>query len=60
VREVVDQYIGDSVQNSKIETTLGAFTQSALQQGANELLLGLLHQGFLVERPSEVAGTVAE
>lgn len=51
-REVVDRYIGDSAENPKIESALSAFTQGALQQGANELLLGLLHQGFLVERQS--------
>lgn len=49
-KEVVDQYIGDSTQNPPIESAIIALTQSALQRGAQELLCGLLHQGFLVER----------
>jgi MoaA/NifB/PqqE/SkfB family radical SAM enzyme len=49
-REVVDQYIGNSVQNPQMDNSLTIFTQGALQRGANELLLGLLHQGFLVEQ----------
>jgi radical SAM protein with 4Fe4S-binding SPASM domain len=49
-REVVDRYIGENVQNPKPVSAITAFTQGTLQQGANELLLGLLHQGFVVER----------
>jgi radical SAM protein with 4Fe4S-binding SPASM domain len=49
-REVVDRYIGDSAPNAAIESGLATLTQGALRQGANELLLGMLHQGLLVER----------
>jgi MoaA/NifB/PqqE/SkfB family radical SAM enzyme len=49
-RQVVDQYIGESAPNSQSESPLREFTRGALEQGANELLLGLLQQGFLVEQ----------
>jgi MoaA/NifB/PqqE/SkfB family radical SAM enzyme len=48
-REVVEQYIGDGAGKGKDGSGLEALTQGALRQGANELLLGMLHQGFLVE-----------
>ena len=48
-REVVDRYIGGSAPNAAIESGLATLTQGALRQGANELLLGMLHQGLLVE-----------
>jgi len=51
VSEVIDRYVG-SLCNSKINSELEALTQSAMRQSANELLLGMLHKGFLVERAS--------
>ncbi len=47
--EIVDRYIG-SLHNAKINSDLEAITQTVMRQSANELLLGMLHQGFLVER----------
>ena len=49
-QQVVDRYV-ESTQNSDFQSPLTSFTQEATRQGANELLLGLLHQGFVVERP---------
>jgi MoaA/NifB/PqqE/SkfB family radical SAM enzyme len=48
--EVVDQYVG--VSHAKVDSALEALTQGALRQSANDLLLGMLHQGFLVEQQS--------
>jgi len=49
-REVVDQYIGDNAPNAESASELATLTQGALRQGASELLLGMLHQGLVVER----------
>jgi MoaA/NifB/PqqE/SkfB family radical SAM enzyme len=49
-QQVIDRYV-ESAQGSAFQSPLASFTQEATRKGANELLLGLLHQGFVVERP---------
>jgi MoaA/NifB/PqqE/SkfB family radical SAM enzyme len=48
-REVVDRYVGGNCADAMDGSGFEALAQGALRQGANELLLGMLHQGFLVE-----------
>ena len=48
--QVIDRYV-ESTRNSNFQSPLQAFTEETTRQGANELLLGLLHQGFVVQRP---------
>ena len=45
-QEVVDRY----VESSLCESPLAPFAQEAMRKGANELLLGLMQQGFVVQR----------
>jgi len=49
--EVVDQYV-ENANGSGTESELMSFTRDATRNGANELLLGLLQQGFVVEQPT--------
>lgn len=49
--EVVKQYL-ESTQSSDFQSPLTSFTQEAMKEGANQLLLGLRQQGFVVERPA--------
>ncbi len=44
----------ESSQNPLLQGPVAAFADGAMKQGANDLLLGLLHRGFLVERQQEV------
>jgi hypothetical protein len=44
----------ESSQNPQLQGPVVAFADRAMKQGANDLLLGLLHRGFLVERQEEV------
>ncbi len=48
--EVVDRYV-DSTRSSDFQSPLTSFTDGAMKEGANQLLLGLRQQGFVVERP---------
>ncbi len=48
-REVVDEYVA-SMQSADFQSPLTSFTQEAAKAGAHELLLGMLRQGFVVER----------
>lgn len=49
-QQVVDQYVDSDDQNPQNDNALKELTQAVLKQSANELLSGLLHQGFVVER----------
>jgi MoaA/NifB/PqqE/SkfB family radical SAM enzyme len=49
-QQVVDRFVEDA-QGAQSANPLTEFTQRAMRQGAQDVLLGLLHQGFLVERP---------
>ncbi len=49
--EVVDQYV-ESTRSSDFQSPLTSFTDGAMKEGANQLLLGLRQQGFVVERPA--------
>lgn len=53
--QVIDRFIGESTPNSQSPGPLEQLTHDALAQGANELLLGLLQQGFLEQRPIQSA-----
>ncbi|HUI41770.1 MAG TPA: radical SAM protein [Terriglobia bacterium] len=48
-QEVVDRFVECS-RKPRPEGLVAAFAERALKQGAQELLVGLWHQGFLVER----------
>jgi hypothetical protein len=50
--EVIDKYVGDSGHGAPSGSGLEMLTQSALRRSTNELLQGMVQQGFLVERPS--------
>jgi len=52
VRDVIDRYLRNGGQDPSPGNGLGKLTQSALRQGVNDLLQGLLQQGFLVARPA--------
>ena len=47
--EVVDRYV-ESMQGASFQSPLASFTQEVAKTGANELLQGMLRQGFVVER----------
>jgi MoaA/NifB/PqqE/SkfB family radical SAM enzyme len=47
--EIVDRYVGNGGQGAASASALDMLTQSALRQGAKELLQGMLQQGFVVE-----------
>jgi MoaA/NifB/PqqE/SkfB family radical SAM enzyme len=49
-REAADLYACGASGDAKGGSGIAALTQRALRQGANELLHGMLQQGFLVER----------
>ena len=48
-QQVVDRFVEDG-QDPQVTGPVAAFSQRTMKQGANDLLRGLLHQGFLVER----------
>ena len=50
-QEVVDRFAGGGPR-SQSDSLVAAFAEDALKQGAQDLLTGMLHQGFLVERPT--------
>lgn len=52
-QQVVARF-AESSQNPLLQGPVAAFADGAMKQGANDLLLGLLHRGFLVERQQEV------
>jgi MoaA/NifB/PqqE/SkfB family radical SAM enzyme len=52
-QQVVDRFV-ESSQNPQLQGPVVAFADRAMKQGANDLLLGLLRRGFLVERQEEV------
>ena len=47
--QIVEHYVASN-QSQEVEGLVAAFASKALREGANDLLLGLRHQGFLVER----------
>ena len=52
-QQVVDRFAQNG-QNPQSQGPVAAFAQRALKQGAQDLLMGLLRQGFLVARDSDV------
>jgi MoaA/NifB/PqqE/SkfB family radical SAM enzyme len=48
--EIIDRFAGNGEPSAASGNDLAKLTQSALRQGADELLQGMLQQGFLVER----------
>jgi len=48
-QQVADQF-AESNRNPEVEGPVADFAARALKEGAKDLLLGLLHQGFVVER----------
>jgi radical SAM protein with 4Fe4S-binding SPASM domain len=48
-QQVVDRFVDDG-RDPQVKGPVAEFSQRTMKQGANDLLRGLLHQGFLVER----------
>ena len=50
-REIVDRFVGNDAVNASPGSPVEMMAQSALRQGADELLHAMVQQGFLIERP---------
>jgi MoaA/NifB/PqqE/SkfB family radical SAM enzyme len=50
--EVIDKYVGNGGHSAASSSGFEMLTQSALRRSTNELLQGMVQQGFLIERPA--------